>query len=328
VYRGQARWSAFKTVDINYRPANVLAVDPERFARVARYPSGIGDRSMDDLMRLLQTQSSGLLPAILSPDAPPGSFEVGDRVEYRVGNQVCAFEVKGIIDEFPTLSSPFLVTDLQLLEQQVNLSDLLMSTMGWRELWLSVDPVQHAELVRTIQSQTVAIEDAALFKAGRIAGDAGAQLRAFRSDLIAQITTAAFGLNAAILVVLSSASFLLIQVFAARRRLIQFGVLRAMGLSSRQLLSLLTMEGLIMLVLGLVTGTGVGHGMAYVMRPFLSLTLSSSLGGQAIDRVVINWHIILRSYGVLVGFYVVSLLLLLVVLVRGNIHRALRMGDE
>jgi putative ABC transport system permease protein len=328
VYRGEARWSAFKTVGVNYRPADVLAVDPARFAQIARYPSGIGDRSMQDVMLLLQTGSSGSLPALLSPDAPPGSFEVGDRIQYRIADQVCEFEVRGIIDEFPTLSTPFLVTDLVKLEQQADLSDALVSTGRWRELWLDVDPVLHTTLVETLKSQPVPIEDAAFFEMGRIAADSEAQLRAFRSDLIAQITTAAFGLNAVVLVVLSSASFLLVQVFSAHRRVIQFGVLRAIGLSSRQLLGLLILEGCVMVALGLLTGTGVGYGLAYAMRPFLSLTLSSSLGGKAIDRVVMDWSAIAQSYGVLIGFHVLSLFVLLVVLIRSNIHRTLRMGDE
>jgi hypothetical protein len=64
------------------------------------------------------------------------------------------------------------------------------------------------------------------------------------------------------------------------------------------------------------------------MRPFLSLTLASSLGGGAIDDLVIRWATVSRLYGGLAAVYILALALLLVALVRSQIHRTLRMGDE
>lgn len=328
VYRGTARWSVFGTVGVNYRSLEVLAVDPAHHASVSRYPPGIGDRQMGDLLSLLRERCPGKAPAIVSPDAPPGNLRVGSEIEYRVGSQVCVFEVRAITDEFPTLRRPFLVTDLAALEQQAELGDVFQSPSGWRELWLSVRPGAHESLVAALEEQEINIGDAALFRSGRIAGDAGAQLRVFRSDLIARITTAAFALNGAVLLVLSTGSFALTQVFAARRRTREFGVLRAMGLSSAQLPAMLGIEGAIMLLLGLAVGTGVGYGLALAMRPFLSLTLAPSLGGMAIDRMVIGWAVLGRSYAILVGCYGLALFLLLVVLVRSKVHRTLRIGDE
>ncbi|UCC62367.1 MAG: FtsX-like permease family protein, partial [Anaerolineae bacterium] len=147
-------------------------------------------------------------------------------------------------------------------------------------------------------------------------------------DLVARTTTFAFNLNALSLAVLSSGSFLLVQVFAARRRLVEFNVLRAMGLSARQFLTLLASEGLIVLLLGLLVGTGIGYGLAYVMRPFLSLTLAASLEGYAIDRVIVHWPRVACLYAILSAFCALALLLLLAGLVRSALRRPLRMGDE
>jgi ABC-type antimicrobial peptide transport system permease subunit len=145
---------------------------------------------------------------------------------------------------------------------------------------------------------------------------------------VAQITVASFGLNAAVLVFVSSISFVALQVFAAQSRSAEFGVLRAMGLSTQQLLGILALEGFIMLGLGLVVGTGIGYGLAYIMRPFLSLSLASSLGGKAIDRVLINWNVLGPIYAVLVSVYLLSIAFLLVALLRSKIHRVMRIGEE
>ncbi len=329
VYRGQARWSAFESTSINYRALEIAAVDPSTFADVSGYPSGIGTRSMDDVMELLlPNNAQGPIPAVLSSDAPPGAQQVGDRVQYRIGGQICEFVVQGIVDDFPTLSPPFIVTRLDLLEEQIELDNVFQSQAGWRELWLRTDPAQHTDLVSNIKAIEVDLFDAAMFQSGRIAGDVETQLSAFRSDLVAQITVASFGLNATVLVFVSSISFVALQVLAAQSRAAEFGVLRAMGLATRQLLGILVFEGFIMLGLGLVAGTGIGYGLAYIMRPFLSLALASSMGGKAIDRVLINWDVLGPVYTVLVGIYLLSLAFLLVILLRTKIHRVLRIGEE
>jgi len=329
IYRGQARWSAFRSSSVNYRALEIAAVDPSSFADVSGYPSGIGTRSMNGAMELLSSDhTQGPIPVILSSDAPPGAQQVGDQVEYRIGGQVCAFIVKGIIDDFPTLSPPFIVTRLDMLEEKVKLDDVFQSQSGWRELWLRTDPALHRDLVSNIKATEVDLFDAAMFQSGRIAGDVQTQLSSFRSDLVAQITVASFGLTAMVLVFVSSVSFVALQVLAAQSRAAEFGVLRAMGLSTEQLLGILALEGSIMLGLGLAAGTGIGYGLAYIMRPFLSLALASSLGGKAIDRVLISWDVLGPVYAVLVGVYLLSIAFLLVALLRTRIHRVLRIGEE
>jgi putative ABC transport system permease protein len=325
VYRVQGRW---RDRWASVARVNLLAVNPASISKIAYYAPGISALTMAKVVSFLEPISGDVLPIVLSRDAPPRGAQIGDRVQYRIGLRECDFEVRGIIAHFPTLTNPFVITNLPALEQRLDLSETGLSWIGARELWLDVDPAQHATLVSTLQGQVADDVGTASFLAGRIAEDAQAQLRSFQADLVAQTTTSAFNLNALTLIILSSASFLLNQVFAARRRLVQFGVLRAMGLSTCQLLALISVEGLVMLLLGLLVGTGIGYGLATVMRPFLSLTLAASLGSHAIDQIIIHWPTVARMYATLAGFYILALLLLLASLLRSNVHRTLRMGDE
>jgi hypothetical protein len=99
-------------------------------------------------------------------------------------------------------------------------------------------------------------------------------------------------------------------------------------LSTKQLLALLWLESCIVLILGMGAGTIVGYGLAWVMRPFLSLTMASSLGGQAIDRLVFEPATLATAYVLQLGVYVISLLCLLGVLAQSRVHRTLRLGDD
>jgi ABC-type lipoprotein release transport system permease subunit len=329
VYQGQVRWGKQMTGAVNWTVISLFAVDIATFDQVSSFPANVSNRTISSVLQDLQTPpTEDVLPAVVSPRALPRNSGIGDLLECQIGQRKYTFEVRGIIEQFPMLEEPFAITTLDGLEQRIDLGAVELASYGRRELWLSTRPEQHATVVMTLQEQAVDPSVAATFKSDLVAGDAQAKLLSFRSDLIAQITTTAFQLNAFILVVLSSASFLLIQAITAHRRQFEFGVLRAMGLSTRQLLALLVLEALTMLTLGLLIGTGVGYGMAYIMRPFLSLTLASSLGGYAIDQIIVNWTTIARLYSVLVGVYVLALVLLLVALMRSDIHRTLRVGDE
>jgi putative ABC transport system permease protein len=327
-YRGQARLGLFRRFNVNAKPVDLLAVEPARFAAVASYPPGIGRQSMASLMGALEGHEAAVVPVLASPEALPRDTGVGDRIQYYVGSGNCAFEIRAVIDDFPTLDRPFLVANLEALSTVVRIADPSLSTVDGYELWLDVDSRYH-ERVREAVSEALPQSDrAVLYETRRIVADTEALLRTLRSDMVARITTSAFRLNAVILVVLSSASLILTQVFAARRHSPEFGVLRALGLMSRELLALISLEGIGMLVLGLLAGTAVGYGLAYAMRPFLALALAPSLGGYRIDRLVIDWGILGRAYGGLALVYAAALLVLLIALVRSRIHRALRLGDE
>ena len=63
---------------------------------------------------------------------------------------------------------------------------------------------------------------------------------------------------------------------AARERLSEFAVLRALGLSTRQLAAWLAIENITLIVLSLVIGTGLGLLITAVVVPFVALTPSGA----------------------------------------------------
>jgi ABC-type antimicrobial peptide transport system permease subunit len=188
-------------------------------------------------------------------------------------------------------------------------------------VWLAVDGAQHEAVVAALQAGVGPVGTAVL-------DDAQARQAAMQADLIAAETIGAFQLNGWTLGLLSVIIFLLVNFFAMRKRMYEFGVLRASGLARRQLLGLLSLEGVLLLLLGLSAGTLTGWGLAVLMRPFLSRVLATAVGGDAIQQILVNWGELLRVYGVLIGAYVLALTLLLLALGGAGIYRAVRIGDE
>jgi putative ABC transport system permease protein len=299
------------------RGVPLFALDPESFDRVATYPSGLTRLKISTLTHILQgAPDPGTIRAIFSYAALPPQTEPGDTLPIKLGGQQVDVTVQGIVSNFPTLSGRFLIVSLPQLEQGVDLSSFGVHAFGKSEAWLSIDPLQRAQLLQRPELQ------------GRIIGDAGQQLTTLQSDALAQGTNGAFQLSAAVLALLSVTAFLLVHYFAAQQRTVEFGVLRAMGLSARQLLTLLATEGILVLVLGLASGSAIGYALAHTMVPYLSRALSAALAGVTIGRVLVDWGTLTRLYATLLGFYALAILLLLTILMRVGIHRAMRIGDE
>jgi putative ABC transport system permease protein len=299
----------------------MLAVDPATLPQVSRYAPFISGVTLADVMPAVQgIGADGAIPAVFSADAPPSNKEIGDHIQYVVGTHRVTFEVRGIIANFPLLSDRFFITNLAAVEQAVNLTTLSEPWVGQREVWLAVEPGQTEAVVDQIANGGPF--------GSRVLADTASTEALLRSNLVAQETLGAFELNAITLVALSVVVFLLVHFFAARQRLYEFSLLRATGMATRQLLGLLTLEGVIMMALGLLAGSGIGAGLALIMRPFLSRVLSAAVGGDAIQQILVNWSEVFSLYGLLVGFYGVALLLLLFFLMRAGIHRALRIGEE
>lgn len=304
------------------RQVQLIAVRPDTFPRVSEFAPYISRLNVSSIMPVLEAQPGQPIPAVFSADAYPQEKQVGDEVVYIVGQTKVTFSVQGIIRSFPAIAAPFMITNLDALEQQVDLKVLTEPWVGRREVWLAVDAAQHDAVVAAVTAGT------GLTGTATVVGDALALQRELQADLVAQETLGAFSLNAATLALLSIAVFLMVHFFAARERAYEFSVLRATGVSTRQLLGLLILEGIIMMVLGLLAGTGIGYGLSLAIRPFLSSSLRTALAGNAIYEIVVSWIQVGGLYTLLIVGYVFVLLILVLVLLRAGIHRALRLGDE
>jgi hypothetical protein len=199
---------------------------------------------------------------------------------------------------------------------------------------LARDPLQPGRVVLLVSLTAGLVISTRIFEDSLASGQ-----EALRGDALAQGVSTALRLNAVTLVVFSLTAFLLVHLFAAQGRVrsqgqarshegtCEFGVLRAMGLSARQWLTLLLTEGILVLLLGLPTGTIVGLGLSRIMIPYLAQPLAESLGGMAIV-IGVDWPAIARLYAVLSGVYVSALVLLAFVLMRTREHWGPGVGDE
>jgi putative ABC transport system permease protein len=130
-------------------------------------------------------------------------------------------------------------------------------------------------------------------------------------------------LAAALLTVMG---FLFYALFSFRRRFIELGVLRAIGLSSVQMTAFLAWELAFLVVLGLVAGTGLGAWVSELFIPYLQVGTGPS--AQIPPYVVeIAWPAILQIYALFGLLFVVALGGLAALLMRIKIFQAVKLGE-
>jgi putative ABC transport system permease protein len=108
---------------------------------------------------------------------------------------------------------------------------------------------------------------------------------------------------------------------------LQFGVLRAMGLSVRQLLGAVAMEQILSVAFGVAVGTGLGVAASRLFVPFLQQSTEATsrtppfvIVNEPADRI--------RLYVVLLFMLVVGLAGLMAMIRRMRVHEAIKLGED
>ena len=296
------------------RTVDFLAIDPQTFAQVAHYPQDTDHPPLLGLVQALQGETStAALPAIVSRSLLTSNDTVGDLASFTIGSEELSFEIRAIVDGFPTLSEDFVVTDWRALGQQI---DLDLWYFRFSELWLATEPNQHDALVK----------DPDL--ANRILADVQADLFSLRSDAMARGIMGTYQVSSLALGLFSVVGVLFIYHSATRSRAYEFGLLRVMGLSQRQMLALLVVEGVLFVGMGMLAGAVIGYSLISLTLPYLSRAMAVSLGRVEIDQIVVDWPSVLWLFAILVSAYLVAMGCSLLGLARTCKANTLRLAEE
>jgi putative ABC transport system permease protein len=120
--------------------------------------------------------------------------------------------------------------------------------------------------------------------------------------------------------------FLLYALFSFRRRFIELGVLRAIGLSTMQMILLLAWELAALILIGMAAGTGLGVWVSTWFIPYLQVGVESAARYPPFI-VSIAWGALSRIYLLFGLLFAVALGGLTTLLVRMKIFQAVKLGE-
>ncbi len=243
---------------------------------------------------------------------------VGDESRIEVSTERQPVRVVGSVEAFPTTdpAKPVAVADLQTLDLlRYRLDGDIRSPGEW---WLAVDAAKAAAVADRVDSPPFNSRSAT----SRV--DRAEQLR---TDPVALGVIGGLSLGFVAAALFATLGFVVSAAVSARERLTEFALLRAVGLSSGQLSTWLSLENGILVAISLVGGTGLGLLMAWIALPYITVTRDASAAVPPV-LVAIPWSsiVILEVVTVLaLGFIV---LLLGGLLRRIGLGSALRLGED
>ncbi len=305
-------------VNVGGKPvkAQFIGVDRADFAGIANWRRDYASASLGALMNALALTPNGVLvPADFLGQA---ALQVGDRlrIEAKASGHATELDVKivGTFRLFPTWypeEGPLFVGNL----------DFFFDSLGLQvpyEVWIRQQPGASAQSivdgVRDLGMKVIRWESAPL----RIGQE---MKRPERQGLFGFLSV---GFAAAAL--LTVLGFLLYALFSFRRRFIELGVLRAIGLSVSQMTVLLASELAALLIVGGVAGTFLGAAASELFIPYLQVGAGPAARVPPFV-VMIAWPTIWRIYGLMGVLFVITLVLLAALLLRMRIFQAVKMGE-
>ncbi len=205
------------------------------------------------------------LPVLVNPAFLEATgAAVGDTVDGQVVGDGVRLRIIGTTDLFPPLdpARPFIVLDRRWFELARVGAD--GATVNADEWWLTTRPgLTGPTLAGALRAPPFLARDVL---------DQAALVAAGAADPISLGTSGALRLAALSALVFAVIGFIVHIAVSARERVAELALLRALGVSSRQVLAWLWVEHASILAFSLVAGSGVGLLLAWLILPSATLT--------------------------------------------------------
>lgn len=295
--------------------ATVLGIDRLDFPGAAHWRADYADQPLGALMNALGANPAGIL---VSRDyLNEHALGIGDRITIElndVGDPVeVPFVIAAAVDLFPSVyreDGPFFVANAEYLFEQEG--DVFPY-----EVWLNVVPGTTLDQIRaginSLRLPSIISDDSP----NTILV---AQERPERQGLYGLLSVGFLGSA-----LLTGLGFLFYALVSFQQRFIELGMLRAIGLSIRQMLVLLIWEQFLVITTGIVLGTAIGVWVSRLFIPFLQV------GGEHAQSppfiVHIAWDQVQIVYLIFTVLLVLALSIVAVFLVRMKIFQAIKLGE-
>jgi hypothetical protein len=243
---------------------------------------------------------------------------VGDEVTLRVDTVTRRLLITGVIRSFPTVEpdKPTVIGDLPTLA--LLRYEATLGSSSPDEWWLSVVDGQDAEVATALSSGPFADNDVS---------STVRRTQSLSADPVALGIIGALSLGFVVSGLFAVIGLAVSAAVSARQRRTEFALLRALGLSARQLSGWLWLENSSVVIVSLAAGTGLGLLIGWVVLPFITVTQQAAAPFPP-PMVRVPWDaigLLLLVSAVATG---ITVMLLARVLRRIGIGSVLRMGED
>jgi ABC-type lipoprotein release transport system permease subunit len=297
-------------------------IDGDRTGFAARL-SFIRGRGGSPLVSFRAVRDSRPLP-VLADDAflDRNKISVGDEILLFVNSQYVSVRIAGRFNLWPGGYDPELKRGLLIAEQQA-LFDTATRMPGAgsnaypNEVWFSSAGSQEVT-TEWLKERGLNVQE--------VLGRAQILREQAADPLVAASWEGILFISFAAVLIVSALGFVTYASLGAQERSLEFAILRTMGLSGRQILSVVSFEQLFVVVAGVVAGTLLGFPLSRLMIDYMGLTEDGRSPLPPLQSVI-NWQTVITVYGLLMVVVASTVVTLVALYSRIAVSRALRMGE-
>jgi putative ABC transport system permease protein len=291
---------------------SVMGIDNDKFAKVAWFRNDLYPAHPFKYLNLMGSYEQSVI--ISSTFAERYQLKPGDLITIVLSQVPVEFVIVGTLPYWPTQypdKQPFFITNLDYIYDQVPIIPY--------DIWLKM---KDGALVQPI------ISDLA---------EKGIELvsvKDVRSELVKLNKHPTHGgvfgilsLGFLVSILISLIGYVLYWFFNLSSRIVQFGVLRAMGLKRKQLTVMLLVEQALTGGLSIAIGIGVGKLASYLFLPFLQTS-------DNVQTQVPPFHVVFQASDTYQLYFIVMVMMLLGAgflffhIRRLRVHQAIKLGEE
>lgn len=293
----------------------VMGIDNVSFAKTAMFREDMYPlHPYYYLDALGMTEQAVLVSASFAEE---NSLKEGDPLRLDIGydNEPVDLVVAGIVPYWPSLygeDSPFFIVNLDYLYRQIDIMPY--------DVWLAMkDGAKLAPALAQLADRGIDIVSA---------DDARTALALLRSHPAHGGVSGILSLGFLLSLLVSLLGFLIFWFFTLSRRVVQLGILRAMGLSRGQLTAMLLLEQLFTTGLSVVVGIALGKVASRLFLPFLQEGGAEGMQQIPPFRVVFESEDMQKLYMATGTMLAAGVILLIAQLRRLRVSQAVKLGEE
>ncbi len=157
--------------------------------------------------------------------------------------------------------------------------------------------------------------------------DATAQIIKQKNDPMLQGTNGALTLNFIVTIIVSIIGFLIFWIMAIKKRVLQFGIFRAIGLTLPKIIKMLVWEQFLITGAAIVAGIFIGNITGRIFVPLLQMVYSAEEQVPPF-RIISYPGDYLRLYVIFALMLIVAMFVLWRIITKINISQALKLGED
>ncbi|QHT60150.1 ABC transporter permease [Paenibacillus lycopersici] len=303
----------------------LYGIDTYEFGKVAWMRGGLLQYPLNSYLNLIASNPKAVL--VSRSMAKQYGVKAGDTISAKwEGLDSADFIVYGIVDYWPGWSP--LPTSGNADDENVRLPNLIVGQLSYIQNHLALEPYEVWIKLKDGEGSKVIYDD--LIKKNipiEKLVDANQLLIRSKNDPFRLAINGVMTLGFVISMLISFFGFLLFWVLTLSRRTLQFGILRAMGISFRQILGMLLSEQLLTSAAAILFGVIIGNTVSRLFVPLFQLSFNASdqVPPFAIVRQLSDY---VQLYSVVGLMLAIGLGVLAYRVSRMKITQALKLGEE